>query len=432
MPRLKSHPITDPAAFGERLRVARAAAGVSQRELARAAQTSAGYISRIEAGGRVPSLHVVHAIAERLGVSTDFLVSGTEPLVAEQRLLDADLALRLDDVATASEIYTALLELNLPPQIRGTVVGGLGLIAFRAERLEEAIELLREAVSLTSPRRPETVETLGRALAMSGRFDEAIAVLMDAVRDAEARADYAEKLRFAVLLANALIDAGRFGAAEEVLAPVVAEDRLPADALGRARIYWTQSRLHTMQGEHDLAAAYARQALELLVDSENVLYQSRAYQTLAHIELERGEAAEALTLLDRAEELLSPSDGRFDRGKLLLERARALLAVGDREGAGALAQDAAALLADVEPYDRGRAYVVLGQIFVEIGESERALEIFELAEELLSGAPSRYLIELYENMASVLESHGDHERALSVLRKAVKAQRSWHQPDVPG
>jgi tetratricopeptide (TPR) repeat protein len=430
VPRLKSHPITDPIAFGKRLRTARAAAGISQRELAKAAKTSAGYISRIETGDRVPALHVVQAIAERLGVSAEFLVSGSELPALEQRLLDADLALRLDDTTTASEIYSDLRERDLPPQLRTSVVVGLGLIAFRSERLEEAIELLREATSLASPARTDAVETLGRALAMTGRFEEAIAVLMDAVREAEARDAYADRLRFAVLLANALIDAGRFGAAEEVLAPVVVEDGLPADAFGRARIYWTQSRLHTMQGDHDLAAAYARQALELLVDSENVLYQSRAYQTLAHIELERGQAAEGLALLERAEELLTPTDGRFDRGKLMLEKARALLALGDREAAATLAQDAVAVLEDLEPHDRGRAFVVLGRIFTEIGESERALEIFELAEELLSGAPSRYLIELYEHMASILERGGEHQRALEVLRRAVKAQTSWHRPDV--
>lgn len=261
---------------------------------------------------------------------------------------------------------------------------------------------------------------------MSGQIEEALALFETALGEAEASDDARHQFRFGVLLANALIDAGKFGDAEARLGPVIAQHQTDADPLGRARIYWTQSRLHTMQGQHDLAADYAQKALELLEDSENTLYQSRAHQTLAHIELDRGNAVRAVELLERAEELLGHAAGTFDRGKIVLEKARALLLLGERERAAALAHEAASLLSNVEPYDRGRAYLLLGSVFAELGDRARALEVYELAEESLGQAPSRYLVELYQRMSVLLEEDGREVEALHLLKRALAVQASWH------
>jgi len=262
---------------------------------------------------------------------------------------------------------------------------------------------------------------------MAGRFDESIAALEKGLEEATERQDPQNRLRFGVLVANALIDAGRFGDAEARLAPVINDEGVERDPTARARLYWTQSRLHTMQGEHDVAAEYARRALELLSDTEHVLYQSRAYQTLAHIELARGNAQEALTLLEQAEALAAASSaGKFDRGKLLVEQARALFALGDRVAARGRAHDATALLADIDDYDRSRAYLLLGEIFADTGETARALEVYELAEEGLKVAPSRYLAELYERMADLHDREGRERDALVLFKKAVSVRSGWH------
>ena len=53
MPKQKSQHVDDPVAVGQRLREAREAAGLSQRDLSFSG-CSAAYISRIEAGTRIP------------------------------------------------------------------------------------------------------------------------------------------------------------------------------------------------------------------------------------------------------------------------------------------------------------------------------------------------------------------------------------------
>ncbi|HEY7195782.1 MAG TPA: helix-turn-helix transcriptional regulator [Gaiellaceae bacterium] len=69
--------IDDADAFAIRFRNAREKAGLSQRRLSFPG-CSPAYISRIEGGARVPSLHLIHELAGRLGVSPEWLATGTD------------------------------------------------------------------------------------------------------------------------------------------------------------------------------------------------------------------------------------------------------------------------------------------------------------------------------------------------------------------
>jgi len=71
--------VDDAGAVGDRLRIARTAAGLSQRELAFAG-CSAAYISRIERGERVPSLQVLRELARRCDLSETYLAWGREEI----------------------------------------------------------------------------------------------------------------------------------------------------------------------------------------------------------------------------------------------------------------------------------------------------------------------------------------------------------------
>jgi transcriptional regulator with XRE-family HTH domain len=75
-PHYHSH-VDDPAAVGRRLKDARLAAGFSQRQLSFPG-CSAAYISRLEAGDRVPSLQLLRKIAAKLGADEQYLATGVE------------------------------------------------------------------------------------------------------------------------------------------------------------------------------------------------------------------------------------------------------------------------------------------------------------------------------------------------------------------
>jgi transcriptional regulator with XRE-family HTH domain len=86
MKRARIPHVDDPVRVGKRLAAARAAAGLSQRDIAFPG-CSAAYISRIERGERTPSLQVLRQLAERCRVSESHLAWGRErgldPAVAE-------------------------------------------------------------------------------------------------------------------------------------------------------------------------------------------------------------------------------------------------------------------------------------------------------------------------------------------------------------
>jgi transcriptional regulator with XRE-family HTH domain len=75
-PHYHSH-VDDPAAVGRRLKDARLAAGFSQRRLAFPG-CSAAYISRLEAGDRVPSLQLLRKLAAKLAADEQYLATGVE------------------------------------------------------------------------------------------------------------------------------------------------------------------------------------------------------------------------------------------------------------------------------------------------------------------------------------------------------------------
>src|SRR3954451_21605918 len=334
MPRSLTTHIDSPAELGTRLRSARETAGFSQRQLAFDGCTAA-YISRLEAGARVPSLQMINELAVRLGVSSQWLATGVESSFAEPTdLLEAEVALRIGDIDEAERLYRARLQPGDP--CRAAAVAGLGQIAFRAERFDEAIELLREALMLNGGKTladPSAVDSLGRAYARIGDRESAIAVFQSGVSEAAAVDASVEKLRFTILLANVLIDNGTYADAEQLLAGVISLAGELQDPVVSARIYWSQSRLHGSRGEAALAARYARRALDILERTENTSYVALAYQLLAFAEIEAGNGETALELLDRGRRLLGSEMTDTAEVWFSIERARALVLTGDVHGA---------------------------------------------------------------------------------------------------
>jgi tetratricopeptide (TPR) repeat protein len=421
MPRRKSTHVDDPVAVGRRLRDARERAGLSQRQLSFLG-CSPAYISRIEAGDRIPSLQLLREMGKRLGVSEDYLATGTERHDESSKLMEAEIALRLDEPEVARELYEDALARSATNDERARALAGLGQIAFRFGRPREAISRLEEARVLWRDglaANPSAADTLGRAYAMVDQLEPAIAIFRESLVAAEEENDPAETVRFAVLLANAYIDALDFAAAEELLARTRALAPDARDPIFRARLYWSHSRLHTLRGDHLAAARFARKALSLLETTEHTYYTARAHQLLAHIELDRNRPEDALGLLEQGLALLGESGNSLDVSLFRLEEARALTQLGRHEEAASLAMQASAGLAEGRPHDAGRGYALIAGVFEELGDREKARELYELAIEVLQAQPGRYLTEVYQKLAHLLEAEGQKDAALDVLKKAV-------------
>jgi tetratricopeptide (TPR) repeat protein len=422
MPRSLTTHIDSPKAVGLRLKDARGRAGLSQRQLAFPGCTAA-YISRLEAGARVPSLQMVNQLALRLDVSGQWLATGVDVAPSEPPdLIEAEVALRLGDVEEAERQYRAHLEPGDPA--RPAALAGLGQIAFRRERFDDAVTLLEEALAARKGRLvadPGATDTLGRAHAILGSLEQAIALYERAVQEAEEVEAPVERLRFSVLLANALIDAGAHGRAETTLAGVIRTTDESDDPVTIARVFWSQSRLHSMRNEALLSARYARRALEILERTENDSYVAMAHHLLAYAEIEAGHNEEALELLARGRALFGRDFGRRDEARFSVEEARALMGLGRHAEAARAAARALEIIEAMQPADRGRSYVVLGDVFIAAGDDDRGRALLEHGLDVLVEHGNRFALDAGRRLAEVLESEGDTAGALAALKRATAA-----------
>jgi len=427
MPRQKSTHVDSPAAVGERLKAARVRSGLSQRQLAFPG-CSPAYISRIESGDRIPSLQILRELGRRLGVSGDFLATGSDLGREDGDLADAEIALRLGDLDGAEKMFEDALSGGATAGARSTALAGLGQVAFRKGEPREAIDRFEEALQLSGRREaddPELADSLGRAYAMVGELESAIGVFERCLDAAERRGDVVETIQFSVLLAYALIDSGNFGRAEELLGHALSLGRGYDSPSVQAHLYWSQSRLHAERDEPEIAARYARRALEVLRATEDTYRLARAHQLLAHIELDRGRAEEALRVIREGWPLLENTGNAVERAQYRLEEARALAKLGQREDAAALAMQISGVIAGAHPEDAARSYTVLAEVFEELGDMSRARELYELAAEILRPRnPSRYLIHVFARLADLAEAEGRKDEAFAYLKKAVGMQRS--------
>ena len=418
--------VDDAVAAGRRLKEARLAAGLSQRQLAFPGCSSA-YLSRLEAGQRVASLQLLRKIAARLGVDEEFLATGIareQPFPAE--LVEADVALRLDDLDTARDLYERALKTSPEPRARAEALGGLGRLALRQGDPSQAVDSIEEALRLApaiAVTSPGLVRTLGKAYAEKGELESAIGVFERAAAAAGEAGDSLEQARCEVWLANAHIDTGSFGRAEELLGGALARTPKSVDPAQRARIYWSQSRLHTLKGNQEAAARYARKTLALLELGEDAFNTARAHRLLAFIANERGRGEEALNEVQRGLAMIGGDAGPVETAQFRIEEARALVHLGRNEEAAGTAMTVQGLLAGAEPDDAGRAYIVLGDVYRQVGDNAHAREIWELAAELLEREPNPYIGDVYERLGTLLEEEGRTEEALQMLKRAYGARQ---------
>jgi tetratricopeptide (TPR) repeat protein len=428
MPRQKSTHVDSPAAVGERLKAAREKAGLSQRQLSFPG-CSPAYISRIESGDRIPSLQLLRELGRRLNVTEDFLATGAEGAFEHSaQLTEAEVLLRLNELDAAEQQYTKALKESANSAIRTEALAGLGQVEFRRVCPREAIERFESALA-ASPQdesyHSDLADSLGRAYAMVGELASAIAIFERCRESAASRGDTILELQFDVLLAHALIDSGNLGRAEELLGSAIAIGKNAESPTLRAQLYWSQSRLHDERNDPETAARYARRALELLRLTEDTLRIARAHQLLAYVELNRGNAQEALDLLAEGWPLLEATANGLERAQYRLEEARALARLGRSEEAAALAMQISGLIADAHPEDAARSYSVLAGVFEDLGDRGRARELYELAAELLEPRnPNRFLVDVYSRLADIAESEGRKEEAYELMKKAVGMQKA--------
>src|SRR4029453_13060227 len=171
--------------------------GLSQRQLSFPG-CSPAYISRIEAGDRIPSLQLLREMGRRLGVSEDYLATGSERHDQNAVLVEAEISLRLDELENAARLYAEALEQATTNEEQARALVGLGQLAYREGNPREAIARLEEARAIGRidlADYPSWPDTLGRAYASVDQLDAAISLFETSLKSAEERNDGVEAIR---------------------------------------------------------------------------------------------------------------------------------------------------------------------------------------------------------------------------------------------
>lgn len=417
--------------IGQRLRRLRHERGLSQRELA-SPGVSYAYISRIEAGARRPSVKALRMLAKKLGVSADYLETGSEIRdieARELRIADAELELRLAE--KPAEAARKLDQLRDEALTAGDSVAAaranvaLGLAAAAAGQNVEAIDRLESGLELSpvSPSaRPDVFATLGRAHVATGRSDRAVELFercLDEIAQ-DAPDDLAAHVRFTTYLSYALTDLGDLERAQAVLDNVLVQAESLTDAYSRVRLYWSLARLTDLQGRPATALDYVRRAIALLDVTDDTLHLARAHLLCGSILMTQGRPDEAGRHFDLAEQLFGPHPEPEDVANLRTDQSRRAAVLGDGEGAVRHAKAALDAIGDEFQHEKGNALWALAEGLALTGDNDGAHDAFRRATALMEEhGHRRNYVEAYRAWGKFLRRAGRENEALEVLERAA-------------
>jgi transcriptional regulator with XRE-family HTH domain len=416
--------------IGERLKRLRIERGFSQRELA-APGVSYAYISRIEAGSRQPSVKALRKLAARLGVSPEYLETGSDLDSAEQRelrLADLELAIRLEPPANLETRLTSLLEDALAAgdkPIAARTLLALALVADERGDHTKAVEHFEHACRLERPTALEQVGvfvTIGRAYGAIGLAAQEIRLYEQCI-DELTRLDAAATpamTRYRIRLSYALSDAGQFDQAEQLLKQALKDDADTDDRYMRIRVFWSLARLAEMEGRSKTALRHARRAIALLDESEDRLQWARAHLLAAWIMNSNNDADGAAAQLQQAERILEEDAPSDDLALLKVEQARNHALRGDGAATVTLASEAIELFAGQNESALGTAYWALASGHLLNGQPMLADEAFQRSLELLERNNRwREATEAARAWGQALRDTGRTDDALNLLERAT-------------
>ncbi|HET6816610.1 MAG TPA: helix-turn-helix domain-containing protein [Mycobacteriales bacterium] len=425
-----SHPVPDPLALGRRVRELRQRRGLKQAELAQG-RLSTAYVSRIESGQRRPERDVVEYLAERLGTTADFLLTGIgrdEMADARLRLRYAELALHSGEAVDAVRELRSLLDET--PDVLSTfrreaeVLLASALEASGA--LDEAIhvlERLRESDSAPNPLQLSI--NLSRLYRESGDFARGIDVAEAAVKLADelGLSGCDDAVRLTVTLAAAYFERGDTAHAYHLCQSAIERSEAMASPQARAAAYWNASIVASRRGQAVAGVGLAERALALLGESSGGRNLARLHAELGDmlLKVEPPDVATAERVVARARKALAGEAGTVvDVARCDATLAEARLHVGDLEEAERIAAEARAAVGDSAPLLTARLEMLLGRVSAGHHDPERAREFYRSAANTLSAhATDRGTADVWYELGALLDGAGEVEAARDAYRSAA-------------
>lgn len=427
--------------LGQRVRRLRAAAGLTQTDLAGGRFTKE-YVSQIERGKTRPTEDTVVWLAERLGVDTGLLLTGVS--TAERSLWEATIA-RADALNEQYEHEQAVGEFRRVREAAGAAaardvelraLAGEGWARLHGGDPKAAEPLLLQARSLAEDarisdlERAEVVFRLGVCRYQLSSITTAIALLDAALELAERSPLPSDQLRARIFgwRSRCYRRQRDWQAAREDVERALELAESLDDRRARAQVYFQGSLVAEREGHWVLARRYAEQAracYEELADRENV---GRLLNNLGGLTYLLGRPDDAIAYLKDALRILLETGGKEETAHVITSLAEVYLGTGRAAEAEREARRAVELLEGRIDFlgEYGTAQLTLGKALLEQGDLEAAQETLAAADrsfEQLSSTSHRAAA--WVALGDVAARRGDDREASRLYRRAAEALQDF-------
>jgi tetratricopeptide (TPR) repeat protein len=425
------------ARLGDRLRLLRVAAGLTQTELA-GDRFSKEYVSQIERGKTRPTAETVAWLAKRLDVDPAFLSSGVstdergrvEALLARAEALSKSYQYK-EAVAAYEDVRAAVAATN-SGELDVRARSGEAWARMQEGDVRTAIDLLNGARALAEGSifsdvdRADIVFKLGVCRYKLSSISTAVSLLDEALALAERSEMPCDGLRSDIYHWRSRCHRRQrdFEAAREdvehalELAQGVDDRRKMADA------YFQASLVAERTGHWVLSRNYAERAKNLFQELDDERTVGRLLNNLGGLSLLLGKPHEAIEQLKASFAVAVEADSQADAGQAVNGLATVHLRLGEWEPAETHAREALRLLEGREDFldEIGQAQLVLGRSLLERDRFDEAEECFRDADatfEQLSSISHR--ASAWVALGDLAARRGEEAEAARLYRNAAEA-----------
>ena len=418
--------------LGDRIRLARIDAGLSQAQLG-APHFTRAYVSAIELGKARPAMKSLEFLADKLGKPVSFFVADEEAdRQRKVRDLEVGSAMALLSRPTASDALVraeALIETaSIPTELRHLhLIAGtaLNFLSRGPDALKHLAAADRSSSDPALSRKVDYQTAIAYRLTLN--FDRAKDLLLRVLRELESGAVTDQPFRMKVLkdLGAVAMDQGDYETANGYFVTAMEWAKDIGDVSGLISIYNGLAYSHRALGDLDAAATYLQRALGATEVAHDLTSAVVMHNGLAVIAAERGHVQAAYKHADRAIEIARASGPAAYVPHCLNTKAECAVKVGDWALASSTAQEAL-LLATAVANDRAAAAarMVLSNVALHHGDSAHAAtELGEAAAIYGTIGAKAELGEVYIRMSKLVGAEGRSAEAQRYATLAYEATK---------
>jgi tetratricopeptide (TPR) repeat protein len=427
---------SEASEIGGRLRERRLACGLLQQDLA-STEITASYVSLIESGKRRPSAAVLAVMAERVGSTVEYLLTGRDETEVNKLRLElgfAEVALRNGAYGQALEGFSRILTTpspaDLDSDLRLHAYLGQAKALEKLGRLEAAISILNNLAEETtlaaaSTQWAEVMVALCRCYRLAGDINMSVEIGERAMRRLEKLGlDMTDDhVKLGVDLVESYYRRDDLTRAHLLSARLLEHSEHSKSRDSRGIVYWNAGLVAESRGQRAEAIALVERALDLMTESDNRqhLAMLRVLRGWLLLKSDTADPQQAKDLFEQAKAALAELGSLPELGDCEVGLASADLRLGQFTEAQEHASRAIGILGDSSSDLAAQAHVILAEAQLLSSEDPSLGEasLREAARRLSLLPRSWKTATVYRYLGDVWNRHGNENEAMKAYQQGL-------------